>query len=139
MNETEFGHYIRRNLINNHGGRVTKIHGHAMQRSGISDFLVNAPFFSGWVELKVGRSMPTPIQVQFIEEQRKFGIMAFCLRHRNGMVELIEDGGVYESWEWSECMNNPKPIFQEVLDFHVRLEGLVGSVAIQFLRLTGWC
>lgn len=55
------------------GGKVTKLHGHAMQRKGIPDLWIATPRFFGWVEAKMGSNKSSFHQAAFLEESMSSG------------------------------------------------------------------
>jgi hypothetical protein len=55
-------------------------HGHAMQKAGMPDLYVASKLFEGWLELKVNRGKPTPLQVSTMRDLRRSNVPTFIVR-----------------------------------------------------------
>lgn len=94
MNETSFIKELRI-IIESVGGVCFKIHGHTMQESGWPDLYIAHPFWTGWIEAKVGKRKTNPLQ------QDKMRKLIQC--KVNTMTLRFNDGCVSAEW-YNECI-----------------------------------
>lgn len=98
-NESQFDRWIAE-AAKKVNGKCTKMHGHSMQRSGISDLWFSIPNFRlekefvdfhGWIETKIGKNRCKPIQQIFLEEVRRGGCIGLEVIYRQERVEFWHD------------------------------------------------
>ena len=91
MKESAFATSIKQTL-RLQGYRAIKMHGGSMGEAGLPDlYVLAAPRWRGWLELKMGRNKPTPIQMRQIGSLRLCGESVYVLRYLDRGLLRIED------------------------------------------------
>jgi len=114
-NETAFVRWIAESAKAMRG-RVTKLHGHSMQRSGISDIWFVVPGIEpmhGWLEAKVGNRGFTSTQEIFMDEARTGDCIALGVRWRAGFLSLYHNADT--CLHSVECKNIDAEKFWELI------------------------
>lgn len=120
-NETAFDLLIA-NWAEKTGGRVTKLHGHAMQRKGIPDLWVAVPSYFGWIETKMQGKRCTFHQQTFIEESRRAGCPAIeIVLKKDGTLQAwwndsLHLSGLDNIWRYSD---SPDTFFKDISDIFI--------------------
>lgn len=101
MKETAFAASIKKKL-KEQGHRAIKWHGGMHGEAGIPDlYVMAAPHWRGWLELKMDRNTVTDIQRRVLLDLRERGEPCYVLRRRpDGMLllEEPEEGRIVRSW-----------------------------------------
>jgi len=69
---------------------VFNLIGNAFQRD-LPDLYVAHLYWSGWIELKVGKNKPTPSQISVLERLRQRKVNAFVLTYKASDGYLVSD------------------------------------------------
>lgn len=82
------------------GGFVFNICGGPMQAAGMPDLYVASHLWTGWLELKVGKNKPSPIQRDKLKKLRRQKVSAMVLRYYKGLIFEDHEGKVLLETEW---------------------------------------
>lgn len=100
MLETHFQRKLIQ-LIEDVGAVVLNVHGHSYQKSGWPDLYVAHWAWSGWMELKVGRNRPSPLQREMMISLARRRVNVVWVRLKDDVVTVhAPDGIVLKSLMW---------------------------------------
>jgi hypothetical protein len=116
------------------GSWILNFHGHGFGKSGIPDLFVANTRWSGWIELKVGKNRPTPLQIICMKDLLRRGVPAFVVRgyEQNVVCELWYGDKDYEILSFCEEWDRKKGITQgsSILDMLIE----AGDKAIEIVK-----
>lgn len=98
---------------------IINVHGHMMQKAGISDLQVIHRRWKGFLELKMNKNKPSDLQVKFAKKVITRGVPCYVFR----CVETLTYGGAKSSDPWTY----PDYIYQ--------LEDFYGKIIAKVNRL----
>jgi len=93
MNESKFTKKLV-DALERHGAKTFKVHGHPMQKRGVSDLYIAHTWWTGWLELKVTGSVPSDLQYKWLKDLTKLNVAAYWVR-----LDEKEDTICIYSWD----------------------------------------
>lgn len=92
-------------MLNHCGGTYFKLHGHAMQASGLPDCYIAHRIWRGWLELKVDGNKLSAVQKFTIRDLNSHGDIALVLRYMNidnHVYICDEEEHAHMKFEWND-------------------------------------
>lgn len=131
MNETGFVKELRL-IIESVGGVCFKIHGHAMQESGWPDLYIAHPFWTGWIETKVGRRKTSALQQDKMRKLVRCKVNVMTLRYNDGIISAMWYNEIIysfnnESWLQKMGQGRAWKLFDFLIESSARISVLEGD------------